>query len=153
MLQTGELAPPLSIQTDSSHFSLTEQLGKKVIVFFFPRADTTGCTKEAVQFSALDAAFTLENTIVIGISKDTPEKLANFRIKNNLTCLLGSDHKTDFCERYGVWVKKSMYGKSFMGIQRSTFLVDIDSKVINIWPKIRVDGHAQDVLNFIKAQG
>ena len=93
MLKLGSLAPDISIQTDFGWFELTEQIGKKVVVFFFPRADTSGCTKEAIQFSALDDAFTEEKTVVIGISKDRPAKLARFRLKHNLTCLLRTDLK------------------------------------------------------------
>ena len=152
MLKLGSLAPELSIQTDCGWFSLTEQIGKKVVVFFFPRADTSGCTTEAIEFSALSDAFANENTVVIGISKDTPTTLAKFRLKHNLTCLLGADYNTDQCEKFGVWVKKSMYGKSFMGVQRSTFIIDIDRKIINIWPKVKVNGHAQEVLTSLKAR-
>lgn len=151
MLKLGSLSPKLSIQTDCGYFSLTEQIGKKVVIFFFPRADTAGCIKEAKQFSALGDAFTEENTVVIGISKDKPARLAKFRLKHNLTCLLGADHETDLCEQFGVWVKKSMYGKSFMGVHRSTYLIDIDQKIIGFWPKVKVDGHAQDVLASVKA--
>ena len=151
MLKLGSLAPELSIQTDCGWFSITEQIGKKVVVFFFPRADTSGCNKEAIQFSALCDAFAQENTVVIGISKDSAARLAKFRLKHNLTCLLGSDHETDICEQFGVWVKKSMYGKSFMGVRRSTFLIDIDKRIISVWPKVKVDGHAQDVLATLKA--
>ena len=111
---------------------------------FFPRADTTSCSKEAIQFSALNRAFEEENTVVIGISKDKSEKLARFRLKHNLTCLLGSEDETNMCERFGVWIQKSMYGKNFMGIQRSSYLIDVNSKIINIWPKVKVDGHAQE---------
>jgi peroxiredoxin Q/BCP len=117
---------------------------------FFPRADTSGCTKEALQFSSLYDAFTEEKTVVIGISKDKPAKLARFRLKHNLTCLLGTDHETDLCEQFGVWVKKSMYGKNFMGVQRSSFIIDNDRKIIKIWPKVKVEGHAQDVLTSVK---
>ena len=97
--------------------------------YFFSRADTTGCTKEAIQFSALGDAFAQENTVVIGIAKDSPARLAKFRLKHNLTCLLGTDHETDICEQFGVWVKKSMYGKSFMGVRRSSYIFDIDKKL------------------------
>lgn len=151
MLKLGSFAPKLSIQTDCGYFSLNEQIGKKVVVFFFPRADTSSCTKEALQFSALSDAFAQENTVVIGVSKDIPARLAKFRSKHNLTCLLGADHETDICEQFGVWVKKSMYGKNFMGVQRSTYLIDIERKLIRIWPKVKVDGHAQDVLSSVKA--
>ena len=119
--------------------------------YFFPRANTAGCIKEAKQFSALGNAFPKENTVVIGISKDKPARLAKFRLKHNLTCLLGSDHETDLCEQFGVWVNTSMYGKSFMGVQRSTYLIDIESKIISFWPKVKVDGHARDVLASVKA--
>ena len=88
MVKLGSLAPEISIQTDSGWFALTEQIGKKVVIFFFPRADTSGCTKEAIQFSELDDDFTKEKTVVIVISKDVPAKLARFRLKHNLTCLL-----------------------------------------------------------------
>ena len=88
---------------------------------------------------------------MIGISKDKPARLAKFRLKHNLTCLLGADHETDLCEQFGVWVKKSMYGKSFMGVHRSSYLIDIDRKIISVWPKVKVDGHAQDVLDSVKA--
>ena len=151
MLQIGNLAPTLSIQTDCSWFSIKEQIGKKVVVFFFPRVDSSGCTKEAIQFSEFGDAFTKENTVVIGISKDKPAKLAKFRLKHNLTCLLGADHETNLCEQFGVWVKKSMYGKSFMGVQRSSYLIDVNGRIVNIWPKVKVEGHAQDVLASIKA--
>jgi peroxiredoxin Q/BCP len=118
---------------------------------FFPRADTSGFIKEAIQFSKLYDAFTEEKTLVIGISQDKPAKLARFRSKHNLTCLLGTDHETDLCEQFGVWVKKSMYGESFLGVQRSSFIIDIDRKIIKIWPKVKVDGYAQDVLTSVKA--
>ena len=116
MLAIGDYAPTLSIPTDTDTFSLAEQGGKKVVVFFFPRADTPGCTKEAEQFSALHDEFTAQNTVVIGVSKDKPAKQAKFRAKYGLTCLLGADHETSFCEEFGVWVEKSMYGKTYMGI-------------------------------------
>ena len=122
-----------------------------MVIFFFPRADTSGCIKEAKQFSSLDDAFTKENAVVIGISKDKPARLAKFKLKHNLTCLLGADHETDLCEQFGVWVEKSMYGKSFKGVHRSSFLIDIDRKIIGAWPKVKVDGHAQDDLASVKA--
>jgi peroxiredoxin Q/BCP len=120
-------------------------------VFFFPRADTPGCTKEAEQFSALHDEFTAQNTVVIGVSKDKPAKQAKFRAKYGLTCLLGADHETSFCEEFGVWVEKSMYGKTYMGIQRASFIIDSDGKIAAIWPKVKVAGHAADVLERLKA--
>ena len=150
MLAIGDYAPTLSIPTDTDMFSLAEQGGKKVVVFFFPRADTPGCTKEAEQFSALHDEFTAQNTVVIGVSKDKPAKQAKFRAKYGLTCLLGADHETSFCEEFGVWVEKSMYGKTYMGIERSTFLIDGNGHVQREWRKVKVPGHVEDVLEAAK---
>ena len=151
MLAVGDYAPTSSIPTDTDVFSIAKQRGKKVVIFFFPRADTPGCTKEAVQFSALHGKFTAQNTVVIGVSKDKPAKQAKFRAKYGLTCLLGADHETSFCEEFGVFVEKSMYGKTYMGIQRATFVIDSDGKIAAIWPKVKVAGHAADVLERLKA--
>ena len=151
MLAVGDYAPTLSIPTDIDIFSLAEQRGKKVVVFFFPRADTPGCTKEAEQFSTLHDEFTAQNTVVIGVSKEKPAKQAKFRAKYDLTCLLGADHETSFCEEFGVFVEKSMYGKTYMGIQRASFIIDSDGKIAAIWPKVKVTGHAADVLETLKA--
>ena len=151
MLTIGDYAPTLSIPTDTGTFSLAEQGGKKVVVFFFPRADTPGCTKEAEQFSALHHEFTARNTLVIGVSKDNPAKQAKFRAKYGLTLLLGADHQTRLCEEFGVWVEKSLYGKTYMGIQRASFIIDTDGKIAATWPKVKVAGHAADVLERLKA--
>ena len=151
MLAVGDYAPTSSIPTDTDMFSIAKQGGKKVVIFFFPRADTPGCTKEAEQFSALHDEFTAQNTVVIGVSKDKPAKQAKFRAKYGLTCLLGADHETSFCEEFGVFVEKSMYGKTYMGIQRATFVVDGAGRIAAVWSKVKVDGHAAEVLEFVKA--
>ena len=151
MLAIGDHTPTLLIPTDTDMFSLAEQGGKKVVIFFFPRADTPGCTKEAEQFSALQDEFTAQDTVVIGVSKDKPAKQAKFRAKYGLTCLLGADHETSFCEEFGVWVEKSMYGKTYMGIQRASFIIGSDGKIVARWPKVKVAGHAADVLETLKA--
>ena len=151
MLKVDDYAPTVSIPTDTGMFSIAEQGGKKVVVFFFPRADTPGCTTEAEQFSALYDEFIAQNTMVIGVSKDKPAKQAKFRAKYGLTCLLGADHETSFCEEFGVFVEKSMYGKTYMGIQRATFVIDSDGKIAAIWPKVKVASHAADVLERLKA--
>ena len=151
MLTVGDFAPTLSIPTDTEMFSIAEQGGKKVVVFFFPRADTPSCNKEAQQFSNLHDEFTAQNTVVIGVSKDKPAKQAKFRAKYGLTCFLGADHETSFCEEFGVFVEKSMYGKTYMGIQRASFIIDIDGKIAATWPKVKVAGHAADVLERLKA--
>jgi peroxiredoxin Q/BCP len=151
MLAVGDYAPTLSIPTDTDMFSLAEQVGKKVVVFFFPRADTPGCAKEAEQFSALHDEFTAQNTLVIGVSKDKPAKQAKFRAKYGLTCLLGADHETSFCEEFGVFTEKLMYGKTYMGIQRASFIINNDGKIAAVRPKVKVAGHASDVLERLKA--
>jgi len=106
---------------------------------------------EAQQFSALEEEFAAENAIVIGVSKDTAVKQAKFRAKYDLTCLLGADNDTSFCEEFGVWVEKSMYGKTYMGIQRASFIIDAEGRIVAIWPKVKVDGHAAEVLKRLKA--
>ena len=151
MLAINKPAPDIELVTDKDSFSLKSFRGKNVVVFFFPKADTSGCTAEAISFSELKKEFDENDTILIGISKDNPKKQLSFRNKYNLSCLLGSDYETDVCERYGVWVEKSMYGRKYMGIQRSTFLIDKSGVVIFIWNKVKVPGHAQDVLNKIES--
>ena len=153
MLMTGQIAPLFSLPTDTGLFNLADHHGKNVIVFFFPRADTSGCTKEAIAFSALKEEFEAANSLVIGISKDPPEKQAKFRAKHNLTGLLGADFNPDVCEQFVVRVEKSMYGKSYMGIQRATFIINADGKVGTVWPKVKVPGHAEDVLDHLRAGG
>ena len=153
MLETGSKVQEFTIATDRGHFTLSDYRGKNVVIFFFPRVDTSGCTKEAVSFTNLLAEFDAANTVVIGISKDTPEKQAKFRAKHSLECILGADNETKVCEQFGVWVKKSMYGKSYMGIERSTFLIDPDGKVTKVWRKVKIPGHAEDVLAQVQAGG
>jgi len=146
MLEIGTKAPSFTLPTDTGSFSLADQNGKKMVVFFFPRADTSGCTKETIAFSELLEQFTAANCAVIGISKDTAAKQAKFRAKHGLTCLLGADDETDVCEQFGVWLEKSMYGKSYMGIQRATFVIDESGNIAAVWPKVKVPGHAEEVL-------
>ena len=153
MIETGQLAPSISLMTDQGQFTLSEHIGKNVIIFFFPKADTSGCTKEAIAFSALQAEFEAANTLVIGISKDKVKKQAKFREKHNLTCLLGADVEGDVCEAFGVWVEKSMYGRKYMGIQRATFIINSDGRIGRIWPKVKVPSHAEEVLEHVQAGG
>ena len=151
MLEAGTTVPPFTIPTDTGSFSMADNPGSNVVVFFFPRADTSGCTKEAVAFSDLMDQFRTANCVVIGISKDAAAKQARFRAKHGLTCELGADDKTDICEQFGVWVEKSMYGKRYMGIQRATFLIDATGTIVEIWPKVKVAGHAEAVLGRVQA--
>lgn len=151
MLEAGTTIPPFTIPTDTGSFSMSDNEGSNVVVFFFPRADTSGCTKEAVAFSRLMDQFRAANCAVIGISKDTAAKQAKFRAKHGLSCELGADDQTGICEQFGVWVEKSMYGKRYMGIQRATFLIDAAGTIIETWPKVKVPGHAEAVLERVQA--
>ena len=150
MLSEGDKAPDFSITTDDGTFALADATGP-VVVFFFPKADTSGCTKEAIAFSQLKAAYDDLGTRVIGISKDKAAKQAKFREKHELTCALGADDDSDICEQFGVWVEKSMYGRTYMGIQRATFLIGGDGTILKAWPKVKVPGHAEEVLEAVKA--
>ena len=149
MFKEGDITPEFTIKTDTNDFELNLKNKKLTVVFFFPRANTSGCTKEAVEFSSLIEKFNNLNTRVIGVSKDTVEQQKKFRTKHNLKCELGSDYDGKICEMFSVWVEKSMYGKKYMGIQRSTFLIDQNCKVLKIWPKVKVPNHASEVLNTI----
>ena len=138
------------LDTDQGKFYSKDHVGKNLVLFFFPKADTTGCTKEALSFSNLINEFEDLNTIVIGISKDTVEKQIKFKSKYDLKCILGSDVDIKICSKFGVWVEKSMYGKKYMGIQRSTFLINTEQKIQHIWNKVKVSGHAEEVLEVVK---
>ena len=150
MLETGTTVTDFTISTDTGSFSLAENTGKNVVVFFFPRADTSGCTKEAAAFSALLDDFRAANAVVIGVSKDTAAKQAKFRAKHDLTVELGADDGSDLCEQFGVWVEKSMYGRTYMGIQRATFVIGTDGRIVAVWPKVKVPGHAEEVLETVR---
>ena len=151
MLQEGNIISNFSLKTDQGEFDNVFKLNIKTVLFFFPRADTPGCTKEAIEFSLLKKDFDALNIQLIGISKDTIIKQEKFKNKHNLTCILGSDDNTNICEDFEVWVEKSMYGKKYMGIQRTTFLIDEDRKIVKIWEKVKVPNHAQEVLDFSKS--
>ena len=138
------------LDTDQGKFYSKDHVGKNLVLFFFPKADTTGCTKEALSFSNLINEFEDLNTIVIGISKDPVEKQIKFKSKYDLKCILGSDVDINICSKFGVWVEKSMYGKKYMGIQRSTFLINTEQKIQHIWNKVKVPGHAEEVLEIVK---
>ena len=149
MFKEGDITPEFTIKTDTNDFELNLKNKKMTVVFFFPRANTSGCTKEAVEFSSLIEKFNNLDTRVIGVSKDTVEQQKKFRTKHNLKCELGSDYDGKICEMFSVWIEKSMYGKKYMGIQRSTFLIDQNCKVLKTWPKVKVPNHAAEVLDTI----
>ena len=146
MLRIKDKMPNFEILTDNGKFKISNHLGKKIVVFFFPKANTSGCTAESVAFTNLQKKFDQLNCIVIGISKDNVKKQAKFREKYNLTCELGADFENNICEQFGVWVEKSMYGRKYMGIQRATFLCDEKGIITNVWEKVKVPGHADEVL-------
>ena len=150
MLQINDQIPNFEILTDKDPFKVSDYLGKKIVIFFFPRADTSGCTAESIAFTNLQRDFDKLNCVVIGISKDNPKKQSKFREKYNLTCQLGADFENNICEQFGVWVEKSMYGKKYMGIQRSTFLCDEKGTIKKVWEKVKVPGHADEVLQAVK---
>jgi len=147
VFKEGDIIPEFTIKTDTDDFELNFKNKKMTVVFFFPRANTSGCTREAAEFSSLIEKFNNLNTRVIGVSKDSIEQQKKFRRKHNLKCELGSDYDGKICEMFSVWVEKSMYGKKYMGIQRSTFLIDENCKVLKIWPKVKVPNHAAEVLD------
>ena len=149
MFKEGDIIPEFTIKTDTDDFELNLKNKKMTVIFFFPRANTSGCTREAAEFSSLIEKFNNLNTRVIGVSKDSIEQQKKFRTKHNLKCELGSDYDGKICEMFSVWVEKSMYGKKYMGIQRSTFLIDENCKVLKIWPKVKVPNHAAEVLDNI----
>ena len=146
MLKINDKMPDFEILTDQDEFKISNYEGKKIVVFFFPKADTSGCTAESIAFTNLQKKFDQLNCIVIGISKDNINKQVKFREKYNLTCELGADFENNVCEQFGVWVEKSMYGRKYMGIQRATFLCDEKGIITNVWEKVKVPGHADEVL-------
>ena len=150
MTNLNDKIESFELDTDQGKFYSKDHVGKNLVLFFFPKADTTGCTKEATSFSNLINEFENLNTIVIGISKDTVEKQKKFKSKYDLKCILGSDVDIEICSKFGVWVEKSMYGKKYMGIQRSTFLINTEQKIQHIWNKVKVPGHAEEVLEVVK---
>ena len=146
MLNINDKIPDFEILTDRGRFTPSNHLGKNIVIFFFPRADTSGCTAESIAFTNLQNNFDALNCVVIGISKDNPKKQAKFREKYNLSCELGADFENNVSEKFGVWVEKSMYGKKYMGIQRTTFLANTKGVITNVWEKVKVPGHAEIVL-------
>ena len=150
MYEIDQKISSFKIPTDDGTFNLNEKRCKYLVIFFFPKADTSGCTKEAKEFSEMIKEFDNLNTLIIGISKDKSIKLDKFRKKYDLKCLLGSDENSEICENFGGWVEKSMYGRKYIGIQRSTFIISEDNFLKAKWEKVSVNGHAKEVLETIK---
>ncbi len=148
----GDAAPEFDLPRDGGgQVALSDLTGKAVVLYFYPRDDTPGCTKEAIAFTGLEAQFEAAGAVVLGVSKDTVAKHEKFRDKHELSVSLLSDADGDVCERYGVWVEKNMYGRKSMGIERATYLIAGDGKVAQVWRKVKVPGHAEAVLEAIKA--
>jgi peroxiredoxin Q/BCP len=151
-LKEGSKAPAFKLPRDGGgNLSLSDFKGRKLVLYFYPRADTPGCTRESIEFSKLRAGFAKSGTGVVGISADPVKAQDAFKKKHKLTVDLLSDEHHEMLTAYGVWGQKSMYGKTFMGIIRTTILIGPDGKIARIWPKVRVDGHAEDVLAAAKA--
>lgn len=148
----GEKAPDFTLPTDGDGtVTLSDLAGKPVVVYFYPKDDTSGCTKEAIGFTEHKEAFEALGVTIIGISPDSPAKHDKFKAKYNLTVMLGADEEKTVVEDYGVWVEKSMYGKKYMGVERSTFLVDSAGVIAKAWRKVKVPGHVEAVLDAAKA--
>lgn len=151
-LTIGENAPDFRLpRNGGGDVALSDLKGKKVVLYFYPKDDTSGCTAEAIDFSALGAQFEEANTVVIGISPDSVKSHDKFAAKHSLTVMLAADEEKSAAEAYGVWKEKSMYGKKYMGVERTTFLISPEGKVAKIWNKVKVAGHAQEVLEEAKS--
>lgn len=148
----GKSAPDFTLPRDGGgDLTLSSLRPSKVVLYFYPKDDTSGCTKEALGFTDAKAAFEAAGAVVVGISKDPAEKHDKFIAKHDLNVILVSDAESDVCEAYGTWVEKQMYGKKYMGIERATFLIDGDGKVLREWRKVKVPGHVEEVLEAVRA--
>lgn len=146
-LQSGEPAPEFQLPGDAGkNIGLASFAGKKLVLYFYPKDDTSGCTRQAIDFSALRDAFAEADTAVLGISPDGPASHDKFKAKHDLSIPLASDESKTVCQAYGVWVEKSMYGRKYMGVERTTFLIDAAGRVAEVWPNVKVPGHAEIVL-------
>lgn len=151
-LAPGTKAPAFTLPRDGGgSVSLADFAGRAVVLYFYPRADTPGCTKEAIDFSRLKGAFAKAGAEILGVSADPVPAQDKFKAKHKLAIALASDEKHRMLEAYGVWQEKSMYGRKFMGIGRMTFLIGADQRIARIWPKVSVAGHAEEVLAAVEA--
>jgi len=150
-LQEGDAAPAFDLPgAGGEKLSLKALKGKKVALYFYPKDDTSGCTQEAIEFNGLRDKFAKAGTVVVGMSPDPVKKHDKFRDKYELKFPLASDESKDVLGAYGVWVEKSMYGRKYMGVERSTFLIGADGRIARIWRKVKVPGHAEEVLTAAK---
>lgn len=146
-LKEGSKAPDFTLPTDSGEkLKLSSLAGRKVVLYFYPKADTPGCTKEACGFRDQFAAVTNHGAVVLGVSPDPVDRIARFKAKYDLPFALLADEEHKAAEKYGVWVEKSMYGKTYMGVERATFIIGKDGKIAKIFRKVKVEGHSAEVL-------
>lgn len=147
MLKEGDKAPDVKLELpDGSSTSVSGEAGKTLVLYFYPKDDTPGCTTEAQAFSALANDFAAAGASVIGVSKDNAARHSKFITKHGLNLRLASDNDGSVCEAYGTWIEKTLYGRAYMGIDRATFLIDKDGQIARIWRKVKVKGHAEEVL-------
>ena len=143
----GQAAPAFDLATDGGgRVALDGLKGQSVVLYFYPKADTPGCTTEGLDFSALADQFAAANVVVIGVSRDAVKKLDRFKAKHDLKVVLGSDEDGVVCEAYGTWIMKKLYGREYMGVERATFLIDGAGVVRRVWRSVKVKGHAEQVL-------
>ena len=151
-LGLGDLAPDFALPTEGGgHARLSDFKGKTVILYFYPKDDTSGCTAEAIAFSGLKAEFEAAGAAVVGVSPDSAASHDKFKKKHHLAVALAADPERTAIEAYGVWKEKSMYGRKYFGVERSTFLVDCKGRIAKVWRKVKVPGHAEEVLAAAKA--
>ncbi|WP_447909889.1 peroxiredoxin [Brevundimonas bullata] len=144
----GQTAPAFDLATDGdARVTLAGLKGQSVVLYFYPKADTPGCTTEGLDFSALADQFAAADAVVIGVSRDAVKKLDRFKAKHDLKVILGSDEDGVVCEAYGTWVMKKLYGREYMGVERATFLIDGAGLVRRVWRNVKVKGHAEQVLD------
>lgn len=147
MLSEGDRVPDVKlVGMDGQAMSPADFRGQKLVLYFYPKDDTTGCTREAQDFSALAGEFEKAGAWILGVSKDSPAKHAKFTDKYDLKVRLATDDDGSVCDAFGTWIEKSMYGRKYMGIDRATFLIDRDGTIFRIWRKVKVPGHAEEVL-------
>jgi peroxiredoxin Q/BCP len=148
----GGKAPPFRLPRDGGGtIGLADFAGRRLVLYFYPRADTSGCTREAIDFSKLKTAFSRAETEILGVSADSVAALDRFKSKHKLSIALAADEAHKVLEAYGVWQQKTLYGRKFMGTVRATFLIGPDQRIARVWPKVSVADHAQDVLEAAKA--
>ena len=152
LIEVGAKAPSFQLtDQDGKAHRLEDYRGAPLVLYFYPKDDTSGCTREAQDFTALAPDFAALDATVIGVSRDTVKKHDRFKAKYDLAVILASDEDGAACEAWGVWVQKKLYGREYMGIERATFLIDAEGSVRQVWRKVKVPGHADEVLAAVKA--